>query len=142
MQGYDTIDEYIRGNGPYMGAICGRCANRIGKGKFTLDRKGIYPGCKQRSQPLAWWHYRIQQSGVGCVAGRHPTRCSWNIFRLTGKKDIRETSGLSVTYTLTDNNELRLDYHATTDKTTVVNLASHSYFNLAGEGSGDIYDRN
>jgi aldose 1-epimerase len=140
VQGYDTIDEYIKGNGPYMGAICGRCANRIAKGKFTLLGKQYTLAVNNGPNHLhggitgfnkvVWEVVKVSDSSVKLA-----------YFSADGEEGYPGNLMVSVTYTLTDKNELRLDYFATTDKTTVVNLASHSYFNLAGEGSGSIYDQ-
>jgi aldose 1-epimerase len=140
VQGYDTIDEYIKGNSPYMGAVCGRCANRIAKGRFTLLGKQYTLAVNNGPNHLH-----------GGITGF--SKVVWDVTYVTDssvKMEYLSPNGeegypgnlmVSVTYTLTDKNELRLDYFATTDKTTVVNLASHSYFNLAGEGSGSIYDQ-
>jgi aldose 1-epimerase len=140
VQGYDTIDEYINGNGPYMGAICGRCANRIGKGKFTLLGKEYSLAVNNGPNHLH-----------GGITGF--SKVTWNVIKssansvkmnylsIDGEEGYPGNVRVEATYTLTDNNELRLDYLATSDAATVLNLASHSYFNLAGEGSGDIYNQ-
>jgi len=139
VQGYDSIDEYIRGNEPYMGALCGRCANRIAKGKFSLQDKDYTLAVNNGPNHLH-----------GGIAGF--SKVVWDLVNYSGSgvqlkylsKDGEEgypgNLTVTVTYTLTDDDELRLDYMASTDKTTVVNLASHSYFNLSGEGSGSIYE--
>jgi aldose 1-epimerase len=140
VQGYDTIKEYIDGNGPYMGAVCGRCANRIAKGKFTLLGKEYTLAVNNGPNHLH-----------GGIIGFN--RVVWDVIKKSGssvKMEYISADGeegypgkvkVSVTYTLTDDNELKLDYQAKTDKPTVFNLASHSYFNLAGEGSGSVYDQ-
>jgi aldose 1-epimerase len=140
VQGYDTIREYIQGNSPYMGAICGRCANRIGKGRFTLANREYVLAANNGPNHLH-----------GGITGF--SKVVWDMVQVSANRLQLEYLSrnmeegypgnlrVSVTYSLTDNNELRLDYRATTDKPTVVNLASHSYFNLAGEGSGDIYNQ-
>jgi aldose 1-epimerase len=140
VQGYDTLDEYIQGNSPYMGAVCGRCANRIAKGRFTLLDKPytlatnngpnhLHGGVTGFSK-MVWDAVRLSAASV-----------QMQYLSVDGEEGYPGNLKVAVTYTLTDNNELRLDYSATTDKTTVINLASHSYFNLAGEGSGSIYDQ-
>ncbi|NJO69815.1 MAG: galactose mutarotase [Bacteroidetes bacterium] len=140
VQGYDTIGEYINGNGPYMGAVVGRCANRIAKGKFSLDGKDyslavnngpnhLHGGIKGFDK-VVW---DATKSSASSVELSH--------FSNDGEEGYPGNVSITVTYTLTDENELRLDYNASTDQTTVFNLASHSYFNLAGEGSGDIYNQ-
>jgi aldose 1-epimerase len=123
-----------------MGAVCGRIANRIGKGQFTLNNKTYKLAVNNGPNHLH-----------GGIIGFN--RVNWSIVNSTAKSVELEyvsrsgeegypgTLTARVTYTLTDENELRLDYHATTDETTIVNLASHSYFNLAGEGSGSIYNQ-
>jgi aldose 1-epimerase len=140
MQGYDTIGEYIQGNGPYMGAICGRCANRIANGKFSLSGRDYTLAVNNGPNHLH-----------GGMTGF--SRVVWDVVRSTGNSVQMEYLSAdgeegypgnlrtTVTYTLSDENALRIDYLATTDKITIVNLASHSYFNLAGEGSGDVYNQ-
>jgi aldose 1-epimerase len=139
VQGYDTIQEYIDGNSPYMGAVCGRCANRIAKGKFTLLGKEytlavnngpnhLHGGIKGFSSAI----WDVREISDSCVIMEY--------FSTDGEEGYPGNLKVSVSYTLTEANELRLDYHATTTKATVVNLAGHSYFNLAGEGSGSIYN--
>jgi aldose 1-epimerase len=140
VQGYDNIQAYINGNSPYMGAVCGRCANRIDRGKFTLDGKSYTLAVNNGPN-----HLHGGLTGFNKVV--------WDVTKQTGNsvtlfyrsKDGEEgypgNLDVQVIYTLTDDNELTLDYHAVTDKATVVNLASHSYFNLRGEGSGSIYDQ-
>ena len=140
VQGYDTIEAYIAGNGPYMGAICGRCANRIAKGRFTLEGKEYTLAVNNGPNHL---HGGITgfNKVVWDVVKTSETSLQLEYLSVEGEEGYPGNLRVSVTYSLTDENELRLDYHATTDKTTVVNLASHSYFNLAGEGSGSIYDQ-
>jgi len=139
--GFDTLDKYLAGH-PYFGAIVGRYANRIGGAKFTLDGKEytlaanngpnhLHGGLKGFDKQV--WEARSMQ-GADHVA-----------LALTYlSKDMEEgypgNLQCTVTYTLTNDNELKITYEAVTDKPTVVNLTNHSYFNLAGQGSGLIYD--
>jgi aldose 1-epimerase len=137
VQGYETIGDYINGNGPYMGAVCGRTANRIAKGKFTLEGKTYNLAVNNGPNSL--------HGGIGGFS-----RKVWDVIKSSpdsvklqylspdGEEGYPGTLKVETTYSLTDDNELRMDWLATTDKTTIVNFAGHSYFNLAGEGSGDI----
>lgn len=140
VQGYDTIQEYVEGNGPYMGAVVGRCANRIAKGKFSLEGKDYSLAVNNGPNHL---HGGIvgYDKVVWDVKKQTPSMVELSYFSKDGEEGYPGNVTVTVTYTLTDNNELQLDYHATTDKTTVFNLASHSYFNMAGEGSGSVYDQ-
>jgi len=136
--GFDNGDGYLGAN-PYFGAIVGRYANRIAKGRFTLD--GVEYKLAQNDGP---------NSLHGGVKGFD--KVIWKAVELAKENAALELTYLSkdgeegypgnlsvkVTYTLSDENELWIDYRATTDKDTVLNLSNHSYFNLAGEGSGDI----
>jgi aldose 1-epimerase len=140
VQGYDNIADYTNGNGPYMGAVCGRCANRIAKGKLALLGKQytlavnngpnhLHGGIKGFSK-VVWDIVNVSDSSI-----------KLEYSSVDGEEGYPGNLIVSVTYTLTDANEVRIDYYATTDKSTIVNLAGHSYFNLAGEGSGSIYDQ-
>jgi aldose 1-epimerase len=139
--GFDQPDQYWADPPPpYFGAIVGRYGNRIAKGKFSLDGKTytlatnngvnhLHGGNKGFDKVL--WAITTKDSPEGSSA----------IFTRTspdGEEGYPGTLQVRITYTLTEKNELIVDYHATTDKATPVNLTQHSYFNLAGEGSGDI----
>lgn len=135
--GFDNLEQYVKGH-PFFGAIAGRVANRIAKGKFTLDGteytlavnngpNHLHGGRKGFDKVL--WLGEPLQTRPDRVAVR---------FSYTSKDGEEGYPGnlkVTVTYTLTDDNELRIDYHATTDKATPVNLTNHSYFNLAGAGN-------
>jgi len=139
VQGYDTAMEYIKGNGPYMGAICGRCANRIAGGKFKLDGKEY--SLAKNSGPNHLHGGVIGFSKVlWNIVDKSVSSVSLEYLSADGEEGYPGNLKVSVKYTLTDDDELRIDYFAISDKTTIVNLASHSYFNLAGEGSGNIYN--
>jgi aldose 1-epimerase len=140
VQGYDTISEYIQGNSPYMGAICGRCANRIAKGKFSLKGKEYTLAVNNGPNHLHGGLTGFSKV-VWDVIRSSPDQLELFYLSKDGEEGYPGNLRVSITYTLTENNDLRLDYLATTDQSTVVNLASHSYFNLAGEGSGSMYDQ-
>ena len=137
--GFDSLDSYLKGH-PSFGIITGRYANRIAKGRFKLN--GV--------------EYKLPiNNGPNSLHGgtKGFDKRVWNAKPLTKNNEVSlELSYLSkdgeegypgnlsttVVYTLTDDNELKIDYSASTDKDTVVNLTNHSYFNLAGQGTGDI----
>ena len=138
--GFETIDEYINGN-PYFGAICGRCANRIANGKFILEGKEYQLPVNNgpnslHGGPEGFNNQLFDAKAVTKVKDGESVEMSYK--SKDGEMGYPGNVLFKVTYTLTDNNELKLEYEATTDKLTHVNIASHSYFNLAGEGVGDI----
>ena len=137
--GFDTIDGYLKSS-PYFGAIAGRYANRIAKARFALDGKTYHLAANNGPNAL---HGGVR--GFDKVLWRATTGADSDavhvVFSYTsvdGEEGYPGTLRAQVTYTLTERNELVVDYEATTDKATPVNLTQHSYFNLGGDGSGDV----
>jgi aldose 1-epimerase len=137
--GHDSLSQYIP-NSPYFGALIGRYGNRIGHAKFTL--KGheyklpandgvntLHGGFKGFDKVV--WTVNEEHSKPG-------KSLALDYVSKDGEQGFPGTLTVEVVYTLTDDNELKLEYKATTDKPTVVNLTHHSYFNLDGAGNGDI----
>jgi aldose 1-epimerase len=140
--GFDNLNDYVERN-PFFGATVGRYANRIGGAKFVLE--GVeYPlaanngpnhlhGGKKGFDKVVW---RLED--IGKDADRAAVKLTY--VSEDGEEGYPGNLACSVTYTLTSDNELRIDFEAETDKTTVINLTNHSYFNLAGQGAGNILD--
>ncbi len=136
--GYDSLSQYPSGN-PYFGAMIGRYGNRIAKGKFLLNGKNYQLNLNNGANALH-----------GGPNGFHNVYWSANpidknkLELIYQSKDGEEgypgNLSVKVTYTLSDQNELTIDYKATTDQETIVNLTHHSFFNLAGAGNGTILD--
>jgi len=135
--GYDSLEPYEQ-NPPYMGAIIGRFANRIANGRFVLggkeyrlaqnsDGNHLHGGTQGFDKVV--WSARELLDGDGLEL-RHTSP--------DGDEGYPGTLNVTVIYRLTDDNALRIEYEAVTDKPTILNLTNHAYFNLAGEGSGDI----
>ncbi|MCB1099408.1 MAG: galactose mutarotase [Verrucomicrobiae bacterium] len=139
--GFDTLAEYEE-KSPYFGCITGRYTNRIAKGKFTLegeeytlavnnDVNHLHGGLKGFDKHV--WKASAEETSHGpAVTFKHTSP--------DGDEGYPGTLSMEVTYALTNDNALRIDYKATTDKATVINLTNHSYFNLGGEGNGTILD--
>ncbi len=138
--GFDTLEEYIE-KSPYFGAIVGRFANRIANGRFTLDGRDYAVPVNNGPNSL---HGGIQgfDKHIWTVdLNPHPQTCSVTFRRTSpdGEEGYPGTVDVAVTYTLdTSAAAFSIDYVATADAPTVLNLSNHSYFNLAGAGTGDI----
>jgi aldose 1-epimerase len=135
--GFDSLAEYLANPSPYFGALIGRYANRIAKGRFHLD--GFEYHLDQNNGPNSL------HGGAGGFDKKVWTPRETADGGLELQYRSKDGEGgfpgnlvVTATYHLTDSNELRIDYASTTDRDTVVNLTSHSYFNLRGAGSGDI----
>ena len=135
--GFDNLDDYVEGH-PYFGNITGRYANRIARGTFDIEGEDFYlavnnapntlHGGEKGFDKVVWAAEEV--SGEGEV-GVKLSRVSPDM-----EEGYPGNLAVEVTYTLTDNDEIRIDYHATTDEPTHVNLTNHAYWNLAGDGSG------
>jgi aldose 1-epimerase len=137
--GHDNLDGYLV-NPPYFGAIVGRYANRIANGTFTLDgAKYTLPkndGPNTLHGGLTGFNKVIWEASE--FKNKKGVGVAFSYLSKDGEEGFPGNLTVKVSYTLTDENQLMLDYAATTDKATPINLSQHSYFNLAGEGSGDI----
>lgn len=137
--GFETADGYLKEH-PYFGALIGRYGNRIAKATFTLNGQVYKLAANDGPNHL---HGGIRGFDKQLWSARESAEPASQRLELTyvskdGEEGYPGTLSTTVVYTLTDENELRIDYTATTDKDTVLNLTNHSYFNLAGQGSSDI----
>ena len=135
--GFPSLDGYLKDH-PFFGAIIGRFGNRIGKGQFTLNGQTYKLATNNGPN-----HLHGGNKGFDKVLWTGEPVAGQNAVAFTrtspdGEEGYPGNLAVRVTYTLTDRNELVVEYHATTDKATPVNLTQHSYFNLAGHGSGGI----
>lgn len=137
--GFDTLDDYVAKN-RYFGVVVGRYGNRIAKGRFTLDGRTYTLATNNGANHLhggvkgfdkAVWRAEPfeRDSNVGIV---------YSHTSADGDEGYPGALNVRVTYTLSPSNELTVEYEATADAPTPINLTQHSYFNLAGDGSGDI----
>jgi aldose 1-epimerase len=138
--GFNDLEAYETKNGPYLGALIGRYGNRIAKGRFKLNGAEYKLATNNGENHL---HGGIKGFDKVVWTGREMRTNAGPAVVLTylskdGEEGYPGNLNVRVVYTLTNNNELKIDYTATTDKDTVTNLTHHSYFNLAGEGNGDI----
>lgn len=137
--GHDNIDEYLKSEEPYFGAICGRTGNRIAKGKFTLDGEeytlainngpnNLHGGLKGFNA-VVWDAKQLDAQTVELT-----------YLSVDGEEGFPGNLTTTVIYRLSDDNALEISYKATTDKDTIVNLTNHSYFNLSGAGDAYVGD--
>jgi aldose 1-epimerase len=139
--GYDALAPYVDQN-PYFGAIVGRFANRIADGRFVID---AYPyetprnnGANTLHGGLLGFDRRVWEASEVDVPGGRGVRLFYHSPNM--EEGFPGNLDVTVTYALLDNNEFRIDYLATTDRPTPVNLSNHTYFNLKGAGNGTVLD--
>jgi aldose 1-epimerase len=137
--GFKTIDDYLKATGVYHGAIVGRVIGRIAKGTFELDGKTqsltINNGANHQHGGLKGFHNQVWD-----VKTVTDNSLVLSYISVDGEMGYPGTLKVEATYQLSSNNELTLKLLATTDKTTIVNLTNHAFFNLSGEGNGTILD--
>jgi aldose 1-epimerase len=137
--GFNDLDSYLKGH-PYFGALIGRYGNRIAKGRFTLNgveyklavnngENHLHGGIKGFDKVV--WTGKETKTNAGPAV-------ILSYLSKDGEEGYPGNLNVRVVYTLTNKDELKIEYSATTDKDTVTNLTHHSYFNLAGEGNVDI----
>jgi aldose 1-epimerase len=139
--GYDSLSGYLKGD-PYFGKIVGQYANRIARGKFTLDGTEYTLAINNMPNALhggpTGWHSRAWDGEV--LEGTDYPAVRFTYHKPDMEEGYPGNVVAEVIYTWTDANELIMDYKVTTDRNTVVNVTNHAYFNLHGAGNGDILD--
>ncbi len=143
--GFNDVTGYVDKANPYFGCVLGRVANRIAHGKFTLDGVTYELALNNETNGLPCHIHGGNEGFSHRIWNAEPCErdgCPGVRFSYTspdGEEGYPGTLAVSVLYVLTHDNTLRLEYEATTDKPTPVNLSNHAYFNLKGEGNGDVY---
>ncbi|SDE85343.1 aldose 1-epimerase [Mucilaginibacter pineti] len=137
--GFDSLEGYIHSTEPYFGATIGRYGNRIAKGKFVLDGKTYQLSVNNGPNTLHGGKFGFQHRVFDAVQ-HGDSSLTLTYVSKSGEQGFPGNLKVKVTYTLNSKNELHLDYEATTDQATVVNLTNHAFFNL--NGSGTILNHN
>jgi len=140
--GFDNLEDYL-GDQPFIGALIGRFANRISKGRFELDGKTYQLACNEKGKN----HLHGGEVGFDKVVwdakpfeSRNQAGVELTYRSVDGEEGYPGTVDANVVYTLNEENELKIEYTAHTDKPTPINLTNHAYWNLAGAGKAKIYD--
>jgi aldose 1-epimerase len=138
--GFDNLDQYLKGH-PSFGATVGRVANRIAKGRFTLDgqeyKLAVNNGPNHLHGGLKGFDKQVW-TAQPLVSNQHESALQFRYLSKDGEEGYPGNLTVAVVYALTERNELKIAYSAITDKATPINLTNHSYFNLVG--TGDILD--
>jgi aldose 1-epimerase len=140
--GFDELEGYLKGH-PFFGCVAGRVANRIAKGRFMLDGKLYKLAINNEPNTLHGGLKGFDKKVWKAESARPADGVAVQLSYLSpdGEEGYPGNLAATITYTLTNQNELKIDYTATTDKATLVNLTNHSYFNLAGAKSGTVLDQ-
>lgn len=141
--GFPTLDDYVARNSVYFGALIGRFGNRIAQGTFALDGTTYHLPVNNNGNSLHGGTAGFDQKVWDATESIGDDSVSLRLRYVSadGEMGYPGTLTTDVTYTLDNDNRLTLHYRATTDKPTVVNLTNHTYWNLAGESSGSVYDQ-
>lgn len=137
--GHNNLEEYLNSEEPFFGAVCGRTGNRIAKGKFTLEGKEYQLAVNNGPNSL---HGGLK--GFNAVVwdmqeiGKQAVKLTY--LSKDGEEGYPGNLSVEMIYRLTDDNAFEIEYKATTDKTTILNLTNHSYFNLSGAGDKSVHD--
>ena len=133
--GYDHIDKYLDNQGErYLGAVVGRCANRIADGRFSLN-DSVYQLVRNDGTNTLHGGALGTDRVVWDVLSANDSAMVMHVVLPDGQDGFPGNLDITMTYTLTKKNEFRIDYKATTDKPTLCNLSNHTFFNLKGEGN-------
>ena len=137
--GFNSLEEYKKPKAKYIGAVIGRSANRIANGQFTLDQKN-YTLATNNGKNHSHGGNNGFNNQVWDAKQTATNQIEFSRIAPDGEEGYPGNLKVTTTYSLSNNNELVIDYTATTDKATIVNLTNHSFFNLSGEGNGTVND--
>lgn len=135
--GFDDLDSYIATN-TFFGATCGRYGNRIKDGRFELGGKTVQVDCNEGSNHLHGGRLGFDRKNWAANADEAANAVTFTMVSPDGDQGFPGTVHLSAAYTLGDDNVLDIRMRGTTDKPTILNAVHHTYWNLAGQGSGDV----
>ena len=137
--GHDSLQEYLDSEEAYFGAICGRYANRVAKGSFSLDGESYQLPINNGPNAL---HGGLKgfNAVIWDAEQTAANRIAFHYVAADGEEGYPGELHVEVVYTLTEEHELTIEYRATTSKPTILNLTNHSYFNLSGDGDASVHD--
>ncbi|HCW53859.1 MAG TPA: galactose-1-epimerase [Clostridium sp.] len=139
--GYDNIEDYLKGD-KFFGAIIGRFGNRIKDGKFTLNGQTYTLACNNGPNHLHGGNKGFDKVIWDVVIDdEHPNTLKLSYLSKDGEEGYPGNLNVTVTYSLTEENELEINYSAVCDSDTIVNLTNHTYFNLNGHSSGNVLNQ-
>jgi len=138
--GYESLDGYLQKDNPYFGALIGRYANRLAKGKYTIDGIDYSAALNNNGHSLHGGLKGFDKVVWDAVILPGDSSVQLNYVSKDGEEGYPGNLKVQVVYTLTANNAIKIEYTASTDKTTILNLTNHAYFNLTAGKSATIYD--